>query len=135
MTLAGHLRVWIEDRPPLLELRLAGELDLGTAPQLKQAVDAYARTGQTIVIDLREVGFVDSMGLAALVRVRHRALSRGAALQLVAPPESAWTAFTLSGLDRVFEWVEGDDVSSPLEAPPPARAAPPAGAGPPPAAP
>jgi anti-sigma B factor antagonist len=126
MTLAGHLRVWIEDHPPLLELRLAGELDLGTAPQLKQTVDAYARTGQTIVIDLREVDFVDSMGLAALVRVRHRALSRGATLRLVRPPESAWRVFALTGLDRVFDWVEGDDVSSPREAHPPARAAPPA---------
>jgi anti-sigma B factor antagonist len=126
MTFAGHLRVWIEDQPPLLELRLAGELDLGTTPQLKQAVDAYARTGQTIVIDMREVGFIDSMGLAALVRVRHRALSRGAVLQLVAPPEPAWRVFALTGLDRVFDWVEGDDVSSPPAAPPPARAAPPA---------
>jgi len=124
MTLAGHLRVWIEDHPPLLELRLAGELDLGTAPQLKQAVDAYARTGQTIVIDLREVGFVDSMGLAALVRVRYRAMSRGAVLRLVAPPEAAWKVFTLTGLDRVFDWVEGDDVTASPEAPPPARAAP-----------
>ena len=126
MTLAGHLRVWIEDHPPLLELRLAGELDLGTAPQLKQAVDAYARTGQTIVIDLREVDFVDSMGLAALVRVRYRALSRGAVLRLVRPPESAWRVFTLTGLDRVFDWVEKDEVSSPPAAPPSARAAPPA---------
>jgi anti-sigma B factor antagonist len=121
MTLAGHLRVWIEDHPPLLELRLAGELDLGTAPQLKQAVDAYARTGQTIVIDLREVDFVDSMGLAALVRVRHRAVSRGAVLRLVAPAQPAWAVFTLTGLDRVFEWVEGDD---PLAEPASAPAAP-----------
>jgi anti-sigma B factor antagonist len=139
MTLAGHLRVWIEDRPPLLELRLAGELDLGTAPQLKQAVDAYARTGQTLVIDMREVEFVDSMGLAALVRVRHRALSRGAKLQLVRPAESAWSVFALTGLDRVFEWVEGDDVredvSSPRGARPPARAAPRASAARSPAAP
>ena len=32
---AGHLRVWVADHPPNLNIRLAGEIDLGTAPQLK----------------------------------------------------------------------------------------------------
>ena len=62
---AGHLRVWVDDHPPNLNIRLAGEIDLGTAPQLKQAVDGHARTGQTLTIDLREVTFVDSMMLGA----------------------------------------------------------------------
>jgi anti-sigma B factor antagonist len=108
MTLAGHLRVWIEDHPPLLRLRLAGELDLGTAPQLKQAIDAYARIGQTIRIDLRDVTFIDSMGLAALVRAQHRAVGRGAHLELVAPPDHVLGVFTLTRLDRAFTWVEAD---------------------------
>jgi anti-sigma B factor antagonist len=106
MTLAGRLRVWVEDNAPLLNIRLAGDLDLGTAAQLKLAVDAYARTGQTITVDLREVWFIDSMGLAALVRARHRALARGGSLQLVPPPAATRRVFELTHLDRVFTWVE-----------------------------
>jgi anti-sigma B factor antagonist len=113
MPLAGHLRVWVEDNAPLLNIRLAGELDLGTAPQLKQALDAYARTGQTITIDLREVSFIDSMGLAALVRVRHRAADRGASLRLVPPPAPMWRVFELTHLDRVFAWVDEPDTAGP----------------------
>ena len=109
MTFAAHLRVWVHDNPPLLTLRLAGELDLGTVPQLKQAVDAHARTGQTVTIDLREVSFIDSMGLAALVRVQHRAAGRGAVLQLTRPPEHVQSVFRITRLDRVFAWVEPDD--------------------------
>jgi anti-sigma B factor antagonist len=108
MTLVGHLRVWIEDNAPELNIRLAGELDLGTVPQLKQAVDAYARTGQTITIDLRDVSFIDSMGLAALVRVRHRAIARGGSLRLVAPAEATRRVFELTHLDRIFTWVEAE---------------------------
>jgi anti-sigma B factor antagonist len=108
MPLAGHLRVWVEDNVPKLNIRLAGELDLGTVPQLKQAVDAYARTGQTITIDLREVTFIDSMGLAALVRVRHRVIGRGGTLRLVAPPEATLRVFEITHLDRVFTWVEAE---------------------------
>jgi anti-sigma B factor antagonist len=108
MHLAGQLHIWVEDNAPFLNIRLAGDLDLGTAPQLKQAIDAYARTGQTITIDLREVTFIDSMGLAALVRARHRALARGAELRLVAPPAPISRVFELSRLDRVFAWVEAE---------------------------
>jgi anti-sigma B factor antagonist len=100
-----HLHVRVDDGPARVEIRLAGELDLATVPQLRQVLDAHARSGQTMVIDLREIEFVDSMGLAALVRARHRAISRGATLQLVAPPESVFKVFALTHLDRIFDWV------------------------------
>jgi anti-sigma B factor antagonist len=100
-----HLRVRVDDSPARVEICLAGELDLATVPQLRQTIDAHARSGQTMVIDLRELDFVDSMGLAALVRARHRAIARGAKLQLVAPPESVFKVFALTHLDRIFDWV------------------------------
>ena len=106
---AGNLRVWVDDRPPNLNIRLAGEIDVGTAPRLKQAVDGHARTGQTVTIDLREVTFVDSMGLAALVRAQHRAVARGGSLQLVAPGERVLAVFRMTRLDRIFDWVAPEE--------------------------
>ena len=118
---AGHLRVWVADHPPNLNIRLAGEIDLGTAPQLKQAVDGHARTGQTLTIDLREVTFIDSMGLAALVRAQHRAIARGGRLHLVAPDERVLAVFRLTRLDRIFLWVKPEepapDGTAPTEEP------------------
>jgi anti-sigma B factor antagonist len=102
-----HLHVWIDDTPARVRIRLAGELDLATAPQLRQVLDAHARHGQTMIIDLSDVEFIDSMGLAALVRARHRALARGAELKLVAPPAAVHRVFTLTRLDTVFDWVPG----------------------------
>ena len=113
MVHGGKLQVLVDDRPPNLDIRLAGEIDVGTAPRLKQAVDAHARTGQTLTIDLREVTFIDSMGLAALVRAQHRAFARGAHLQLVAPPERVLAVFRLTRLDRIFVWVEPDWAAGP----------------------
>jgi len=101
-----QLRVQVDDSPARVEIRLAGELDLATVPQLRQVLDAHARSGQTMVIDLHELEFIDSMGLAALVRARHRAIARGAKLELVAAPESVMKVFTLTRLDQLFDWVE-----------------------------
>jgi anti-sigma B factor antagonist len=100
-----RLRMWVDDTPTRVVIRVSGELDLATVPQLRQVLDAHARSGQTMVIDMSEVEFLDSMGLAALVRVRHRAIARGAKLELVAPPETVYKVFTLTGLDRLFDWV------------------------------
>jgi anti-sigma B factor antagonist len=100
-----RLQVWVDDSPARVVIRLAGEIDLATVPQLRQVLDAHARSRQTMVLDLREIEFVDSMGLAALVRARHRAIARGAKLELVAPPESVYKVFTLTRLDQLFEWV------------------------------
>jgi anti-sigma B factor antagonist len=105
MAVGGHLRVWIDDGDDgLVRIRLAGELDIGTVTQLKQAVDAYARHGQTMIIDLREVDLIDSMGLAALVRARHRAVARGGRLALVSPPPHVRAVFGLTRLDGIFTW-------------------------------
>jgi anti-sigma B factor antagonist len=99
------LNVWVDDAPARVVIRLAGEIDLATVPKLRQVLDAHARSGQTMVIDLREIDFIDSMGLAALVRARHRAIARGAKLELVTPPEAVYKVFTLTRLDQLFDWV------------------------------
>jgi anti-anti-sigma factor len=56
------------DRRTLL---LTGELDMATAPELEQrAQRACAEHGGELVLDLRQLDFVDSAGLNALLRVR-----------------------------------------------------------------
>ena len=109
----GPLGVWVDDTPPVVRIRLSGELDLGTVPRLRQEVDGRARAGQTMILDLRELEFVDSMGLAALVRAQHRARGRGARLQLIAGRPAVHAVFVLTGLHAIFDWVPaGEEQSS-----------------------
>jgi anti-sigma B factor antagonist len=49
-------------------IRLAGELDMSTAPQLHEVLDVAVADGGTILVDLGEVTFMDSTGINALLR-------------------------------------------------------------------
>jgi anti-anti-sigma factor len=111
---AQALRVTVQDAPGTVRFRLTGDLDLAGAPRLREVIDAHARAGQTMVVDLRELGFVDSMGLAALMRVQHRALARGAQLELVPGPPAVQRVIATAGLERAFVWAETDVAAPPV---------------------
>jgi anti-sigma B factor antagonist len=71
-------------------LRVAGEIDLATAPQLAVALDAaLTSNGQVVVLDLSDVEFIDTSGVRALLDGRRLATERGKELTVIAPPGSA----------------------------------------------
>ncbi len=84
-------------------LDVKGEVDLYTSPQLKDKVTEMIEQGQSkLVIDLTDVGFMDSSGLGVLVTALKRARERDGQLALVAPEGSVHKVLTITGLDRVF---------------------------------
>lgn len=64
--------------------RLTGEIDTYTVPDVRSAFERLpVAAGGTVVVDLREVTFLDSSGLGAIIALFHRAGAVGARLQLV----------------------------------------------------
>ena len=94
--------VGIAERGGALVLSLTGELDLYTAPALREALhEAVARSPKRLVVDLAEVTFVDSTALGSLVEARAQ-LGKGEAFALAAPGLEVRRALEVSGLDRHF---------------------------------
>lgn len=86
-------------------IAVAGELDLSTAPRLKWALEDVEADGERhLVVDLSEVGFIDSTALGVLVGAQ-RALHPGMRLAVVCANETVRRIFELTGLDGVFEIV------------------------------
>ena len=93
--------VGLAERGDVLVLSLAGELDLATAPALRDALRrAVERSPKRLVVDLAEVTFVDSTVLGALVEAR--STLGGDAFALAAPGLEVRRALEVSGLDRHF---------------------------------
>jgi anti-sigma B factor antagonist len=86
-------------------LRTAGEIDAYSAPQLREQVIKLLADGtRHIIVDLRDVEFLDSTGLGALVGSLKRLREQDGSLALVATAGKILTVFRVTGLIRVFEF-------------------------------
>jgi anti-sigma B factor antagonist len=89
---------------------LGGEVDLYTAPELKQELHRLVGEGSTrIIIDMSETTFIDSTTLGVLLSVVKRVRPDGGAVVLVCPDRNVKRIFEITLLDRVFAIVDTRD--------------------------
>ena len=90
---------------------LRGDLDIATAPELRECLVNVIDEGARIVIDLEAVDFLDSAGLGILVGGLKRARTRGGELELVCSSHDVLKPLEITGLDRVFTIHPGRDAA------------------------
>jgi anti-sigma B factor antagonist len=80
-----------------------GEIDLFTAPELKQVLTEAIEQGRTrMVVDLGETTFLDSTALGVLIGAVKRLRSRDGALAIVNTDANIAKTFEITGLDQIF---------------------------------
>jgi anti-anti-sigma factor len=91
----------------------SGELDLATAPALEGALArAFEAAGDgSVVLDLRELGFIDSSGLRTLLTARRRAEEAGASFSLVAGHRGLERTLEIAGVHKVFTWTPAEELA------------------------
>src|SRR4051794_505056 len=80
---AAPLRIAVSRDDGRTIVRVAGELDLATVGTLHSALEAVDEDEQTLVLDLRDLEFLDSMGIGELLAAHRRARAGGRQLILV----------------------------------------------------
>jgi anti-sigma B factor antagonist len=86
-------------------IRLSGELDLATAPEVDAAFADVAQRSVPVILDLRGLQFMDSRGIRMLVAYHDQALAAGFPLT-VACDEPITKLLKLTGLDRRLMLIE-----------------------------
>ncbi len=85
----------------------SGELDIATAPEFEQAIaEATAEPGAKVVLDLRELTFMDSTGLRALAQTNARAEKDDFHLAIVRGPRQIERVLEISGLSDLLPLVD-----------------------------
>jgi anti-anti-sigma factor len=83
-----------------------GELDLSDAAELGRLLQAEREAGHDLLVDLRELTFIDSAGLAVLVWAAHSAAASGRGLRLLPAPPPVMRTFDVTGLRELLPFVE-----------------------------
>lgn len=82
-------------------LVVAGELDIVSSEQLRQRVGDMDASNR-VVLDLRDVTFLDSTGLRCLLDIRERAAREGGAVVLQSPSPAVLRVLAATSLQEHF---------------------------------
>ena len=94
----------IDARNGITSIALSGELDMATVPILNDQLTVSEQDGsKAIVLDLRDLRFIDSSGLHALVRAYRRSEMNGHRLLLVGANPSTRRLCEITGTEFLLD--------------------------------
>lgn len=91
-------------------VHVAGELDIATVPQLERTLRAPRLQARLVVLDLRELAFIDSCGVHAILNASVRARQAGRRLLVMRGPANIDRILTLTGCSDDLEIGDIDQV-------------------------
>jgi len=100
---AEEFSVDVLDEEGLTVVLLSGELDLSTAPVLRECLERLSSAvGRTVLMDLTNLTFVDSSGISALIMGCKRTRAQGGSFSLISPQPTVRRVLQMQG---VFEYL------------------------------
>lgn len=109
----------VRESPRGVTVGVSGDLDVLTAPQLRECVASLVEQGRVdLIIDLRPTEFLDSSGLSALVGAVKRVRAEGGDLGIICPPGNVRRLIEVVGLDQVFSLYDSPESAEGRSAPP-----------------
>lgn len=99
-----ELGLAVSERDGWAILGVSGELDMATAPGVRERLHALLADGKhNLVVDLDDVGFLDSTALGVLVGVLKRVRTQEGELRLVCTQPRVLKVFEITRLDQAFD--------------------------------
>jgi len=100
----------VKEYEKCIVLGLNGEVDLSCSPQAREQILKELKKGKKLLVDLSEVEYIDSSGVASLVEGFQVARGQSQEFALVGVSKAAMQVLQLARLDKVFtllDTVEG----------------------------
>jgi anti-anti-sigma factor len=94
----AELTIDVRDTEGVGVVRVAGDLDVDTCPDLMSIVDPLVAGGQHVVLDLSPIEFMDSTALACLLAARNVAIETSGSLRVSALSPPVRSLLEVTGL-------------------------------------
>ena len=91
------------ERPGTTIVDVAGDIDMGTSPDLRKTLLHSLKAAPRLVVNLRDVRYVDSSGIASLVEVLKEARNTQKRLVLFGLNRAVHEVLQLTRLTKIFE--------------------------------
>lgn len=115
-TVAGQFDCsWSNEGRDAAWVRPAGELDIAGQARFTQVLSHAGRAARLVVLDLRELTFMDCSGLQVIVEASARARGAGWRLLLIRGPAQIHRLFTLTGCGLDLEILDLDPAEPQVE--------------------
>lgn len=102
-----HIELNVESEDDTMIVRPLGEIDLGRSPSLRQQLSqAMSGDFDRMIIDLSDVPYMDSSGVATLVEAMQLSRRAGSKLVLCGLQDKVRSIFEIARLDTVFTIVD-----------------------------
>jgi anti-sigma B factor antagonist len=97
----SHFRVDVRSNGRASVITVSGELDLASSAALEEELVRVAESGaEQVIVDLRELEFMDSTGLSTLVKAHQRAVDAGQRFGVVRGPQQVQRLLSLTGVEE-----------------------------------
>jgi anti-sigma B factor antagonist len=93
-----------ESKNDAVVVRIKGDVDMRTSPELRQELQAVSKGNPTrVIVSLEHVGYIDSSGIATLIECLKNVHHQGGKLSLVGVNADIYPVFELAHLTEVFD--------------------------------
>jgi anti-sigma B factor antagonist len=96
----GELAITVRRERGVVIVAVTGDVDISTVTRLRERLSELTDGGQTLIVDLNRVTFIDSAGLGTLVSAARRAAAHGSSLHAVCARPQTRKLLWLTGVDR-----------------------------------
>lgn len=98
-----------ELQPGCRDIQVEGELDLAVAGELDEVLSTAVTECDRVLVGLQSCAFIDSSGIAVILRAHNRMEEEGRRLAVYAPVDQVLRVLSMTGLTRnglVFDTAE-----------------------------
>ncbi|MDE0267473.1 MAG: STAS domain-containing protein [Acidimicrobiaceae bacterium] len=105
-----NISISCQEISPWTVLKVSGDLDVESSPEVRQAVIAEVASGaRWIILDLSNVQFVDSLGIGVVVGALKRIRQRGGDMRLIRPESRIWRIFEICAINKIMLYSDNID--------------------------